>query len=178
MQYTRGKEKGPGEDGCRLYELSDLIARFKSVNPPATKDSLLAALGAASIELKWLPAIAILCQGYVAVLAESVSIPSAALEHMGWGTLKTNNELCADIVPELATHRDEVQGTKWWSTVLGEDKNTLTERLQDEWAKDRKLPTTVSDLVNAIYDGDGLSAEIVAAAYLAIADRLEGKSCR
>jgi hypothetical protein len=133
-----------------------------------------------------LPALAILCEGYLVVhessknrstLAQEVTV---ALTRMGWFE-KGNG------TPRLQLHCDEerlrqVQGAKWWLTPLGGWKESeevdvqalkeLKKRITEEWAP-APMSRGAADLFGCIGSGGPVSDPVmVARAYLDLAAKL------
>jgi hypothetical protein len=147
-------------------------------------------------KVELLPALAILCQGYLAVHAAYVG-PSAAdwsaeeispaLDQMGWSKLASG---IADgqplIRPDIGSEKDRVRERSWWLGIfdLLDDRKQLKpdlwlafkDSLSQECAKGSKsgLPDGLSNLINTLEAGDGSVAPpvIVARAYSAIGQQL------
>lgn len=142
-----------------------------------------------------LPALSILCQGYLAVHAayggpdkdwndENITL---ALEQMGWKQLIEKPDM-SQIVETLRGQHATTENIKdWWQPVLVHvkapadeasrgTKEALIEQLRREWRKD-SLPEEVSKLVETIYDTTPHSltdVNLVARAYLKLAEKLKG----
>ena len=144
-------------------------------------------------------ALAILCQGYLALYAEYDSdrkrwgpdgiVP--ALVQMGWTTLNENEKLVL-AADDLKLKRQEVANASWWLDVFGlipEDSrlvdgskwNVFLELLEGEWEGD--IPEELKHLLDLLVDEYKLSGVVddpvvVARAYCAIAKKLGGKPCK
>jgi hypothetical protein len=162
-----------------------------------------------------LPALSVLCQGYLAVHAADVGGAlqgkattqevdsafakneffntqqpiAAALDRMQWNKLKERNALPI-LRDELSAQVKQVRNLQWWRKPFGAldgsgdfDGQTWTEvqnRLELEWnaAKGEPVSGDVRGLLQGIGDGNsaGVTPELVAKAYLQIAERLgDGK---
>jgi hypothetical protein len=145
-----------------------------------------------------LAALAVLCQGYLAVNAESrfdLTGPERqavdqALEKMGWNIASEDPSL-KHLLNNLSIHKRKVNSVSWWvqpfigswgskTTPSGLDTETLAADLKDEWKKNGGDPSKfrpIRELTAAITaearpDGIGFSLSKVAAAYSALADTL------
>jgi len=119
---------------------------------------------------KILPALSILCQGYLAVHSD-VDAAQSALDHMGW-----SDDLMPDRL-DLGAKRDEVTDpqNEWWQVFNGD----LKKQAKEEWERDpmggwRK----VSDLIECISSVEDPGTETVAEAYCKLVERLGGEPCQ
>ncbi len=103
-----------------------------------------------------LSALAILCQGYLAVHPETELYQQL-------------NNLLGDVSQKTKT----TENPEWWQqSFASEDKTTLTEKITGEWEPEA-LPQTVSKLLDAIEGNESITdVKMVEAAYKAIAARL------
>lgn len=128
-----------------------------------------------------LPALSILCQGYLAVHADEHGKGEelgSALDQMGWSE---------DLTPDGSNDRvEEVSDLDWWQVFDGEDH--LIEKVEEEWGSETGDLGAVEDLLKRITDADGRIAEeqgtlkeedrvTVADAYCKLAERLGGEPC-
>lgn len=142
-----------------------------------------------------LPALGILCQGYLAIHAEAGEIGNEqdgkdqifelALKKMGWLDFrKVNDSIRSSIRQDLEKKRNKVRQARWWLETFGllhEKNQTL---LQDEWKQfekaiqqelDEKVDQTIEKshptiarLLTAIRKQKEITPEIVAQAYCAM----------
>lgn len=97
--------------------------------------------------IELLPAIAILCQGYLAVHAECPEIEEA-LELMGWNNLSESNKTA--LIGNLKGQVETITAPQWWLEVFGlwdsakeraaqdaEIWDQFEQKLKDEWQEDR-----------------------------------------
>jgi len=133
----------------------------------------------------YIPAIAILCQGFLSVYAKEPRLTNSepigkALSVMGW-----KDGLATLVVGRL----EEVQVADWWLEALGLRADMLATgsspvrgaklggfraSFSTEWGG-RSLPDGIKGLIDDLESGsDRISAVTVATAYLAIRDHLMG----
>jgi hypothetical protein len=143
--------------------------------------------------LQCLPALAILCQGYLAVYASHFAGNSlsdniaAALEDMGWNKSASHGGLLV-IKPNFGSSKDwaTVTDANWWWTVFAAKSDTrqsneinreaaiaaLRNSVVAEWPDH---PFEVSKLLEMIESGAMENPDIVAEAYCGISRLLGGK---
>jgi hypothetical protein len=127
-----------------------------------------------------LPALAILCEGYLAVHAECKSDKdwtdddiAPALERMGWTDfMAREGENLSLIKPSLGSQADIelVRGLDWWKGIF-EDTASLKQRLEVEWREvtNSPVPNAVSELLKIISQETEIAPpKAVAKAYCAI----------
>jgi hypothetical protein len=151
-----------------------------------TKGARLPALLTPDLGNDSLIALAILCQGYLAVSAKENptldgfgSETKSSLTRMGWIPGRH-----ADFVNEELS---VVQNPKWWNSALGlevvealEDKfaekaawQTFEDELAKSWPRE-EIPNALVDFCAALSESQGtVGADIVAKFYIQIADRLD-----
>lgn len=131
----------------------------------------------------FLTALAILCQGYLAVHAkykeqdkdwkdQDISI---ALEQMGW------NSVDKSLIPRRLGKKEKIEKVRnpgWWWTVFEtdiEDRTSLLAAIQKEWdtSSDKEISKELEDLIKLIVaDNEVKPPEMVAKAYLALVEKL------
>ena len=120
-----------------------------------------------------LTAIAILCQGYLAVVAKHGKTTHAqraevALDQMGWSADTMN--------PFVKARPETVEAAIWWRKGVGVTFSELRRGLRNEWGRDAsgELETFLqSKFMIALEVGEPLSdPDTVGEAYLSIAHRL------
>jgi hypothetical protein len=142
-------------------------------------------------EAEILPALSILCQGYLAVHAEEhgeEDSMESALDQMGWSEDLTLSGLDGRV--EESTKPD------WWRVF--DDENGLLDEAEEEWGDEADGWSTVKDLlIRVIGDRDGedqdredanetepqpleseKDRELVADAYCKLVERLGGRPCQ
>lgn len=150
--------------------------------------------------LEILPALAILCQGYLAAhvnpadgilelrRGETTARASClkALELMGWKTFVENStrgefNLPAELREQELRKRlqDEVRETSWWQ-IFGPDN--LSAKAAQEWGKDWDVSKSAScaavgELLKFISRKRKIKPDSVAEAFLALSRKLENRPC-
>jgi hypothetical protein len=124
-------------------------------------------------------ALAILCQGYLAVHAARVPtiqsrapVVEHALNQMGW-----SKRVSCDLVGDGF---DVVYTADWWSSPFGSSKSEVERAIAKESGLDNiSEARDLSKLIDAIYRGGDtrITEDIVANAYCAIAMTLGGRPC-
>jgi hypothetical protein len=130
-----------------------------------------------------LPALSILCQGYLAAhsLQQADSSINRAAEHMGLPAfLSSGGEDVALLKRVLPLKRAETSSTVWWRKVLGDSRKCVETQIVTEMGVksiDSTLP--LKALIENIYESTlgQLQPSVVADAYCAIAAKLTGKPC-
>ncbi len=130
-------------------------------------------------EEEWLAALSILCQGHLAVHAQSSESKeiAAALEQMGWTQEFFEGQGKSLGLSNLDSKIDEVRATSWWFNVLGCGEK-LQDSLREEWQAvgDSPFPEALEQLLETMVTESQIqSPRIVAEAYLAIVHKLEEK---
>lgn len=128
-----------------------------------------------------LPAIAILCQGYLATHfshpSEASGVVRKALDKMGW-TDFVEKEKTNALAKEATVSAKDTNDPEWWQNVFDMPNDKLVEKVEEEWDAE-ELPNEISELLEAIFGeaklDDEESAKKVAGAYLEIAKNLRGK---
>lgn len=127
----------------------------------------------------FLTALAILCQGYLAVHAEYKEQDkdwiSIALEQMGWNSVD-KSMIPASLGKKEST--EKVRNPSWWWTVFErdfEDRKTLLAAVKKEWdeSSDKEISKELEDLVKLIAAKREVKPpKMVARAYLALVEKL------
>jgi hypothetical protein len=129
---------------------------------------------------KVLPAISILCQGYISIYAGAREIVNEkliteALDRMNWDTNIYNSAITTNFLDK----EQIVRRTKWWLQIfsgqpdLGSIEKQVEQielKLKREWNGNASIH--VVNLLNALKKQDNIEPDIVANAYIAIADKL------
>ena len=115
-----------------------------------------------------LSALTILCEGYLAVHAETEDNDiHTALKLMKWTKFRESKRGKKFIPSDLNKKIDTVQQPKWWLNVFEQD--SFREDVKKEWkdARDHEeIPAELDNLLEAIHSGDSvIPPKIVAAAY-------------
>lgn len=142
-----------------------------------------------SMAFETLAALALLCQGYLAVLAlapEPVRRSDAvlaALQRMGLQA-SLGGDGPGNLIPGSEAGPDIVCSPGWWLDVFelaeGDEANQarlwrdFEERVGGAWRRG-EAPVTVRGLLNAIRTAPVGPADLIANAYLSLSDRLEGR---
>ena len=137
-------------------------------NQPAEKPTVLRQ------ESAYLPALALLCQGYLATYAKAHmtekdgndSVMTAALDEMGWTGVHTQLTEC----PNWKQQRETVRSAGWWLDVFGA-KAAVSQLVQQEWQNRENcaLPPAVVALLEQIEAGVPIeSPQLVADVFYAI----------
>jgi len=132
----------------------------------------------------FLTALAILCQGYLAVHAEYKEQQdkdwkdqdiSIALEQMSW------NSVDKSLIPSNLGEKEKIKKVRnqsWWWTVFEgdfEDRKDLLAAVKKEWdeSSDKEISKELEDLVKLIVeDNEVKPPKMVAKAYLALVEKL------
>jgi hypothetical protein len=131
-----------------------------------------------------LPALSILCQGFLAAHALPSEEPGIrhALDHMGLPAfLESGGEDVVLIRRVVPLKRAETSAPSWWSGVLGKDKQSVESQVASEMGVALlAADSTVKALLDAVYkdDAGAVAAPVVAEAYCAIAAKLTGSPCQ
>jgi hypothetical protein len=129
-------------------------------------------------EEEWLAALSILCQGYLAVHAQSRESREGkmgkALKKMGWTEDFIREQGNTLQLSSLGSKIGEVRALNWWLNGLGsgeELRGLLTKEWQalDDSSMSEPLELLLAAMVN---ESQIQSPELVAEVYLAIADKL------
>ena len=133
-----------------------------------------------------LPALAILCQGYLAIHAEEIGteqdgqdpIFEQALNKMGWINFREANEsISSSIRRDLESKRNKVRQPRWWLETFGLLNEKDQTVLQHEWTQfkeaikqelEGKENQTIARLLAAMFNQEEITSEIVAQAYCAM----------
>lgn len=132
-----------------------------------------------------LPALTILCQGYLAVHAEHKEQNkdwkdqdiAIALEQMGWDSVDKS------LVPQSFGEKESIEKVRnpgwWWAAFeddfKNKDKKSLSVAIQEEWdmSGDKEISKELEDLIKLIVaDNEVKSPEMVAKAHLALVKKL------
>ena len=131
----------------------------------------------------FLTALAILCQGYLAVHAEHKEQDkdwkdqdiSIALEQMSWNTVDKS------LIPSNLGEKEKIKKVRdpsWWWTVFErdfEDRKSLLAAVKKEWdeSSDKEISKELEDLVKSIVAKREVKPpKMVAKAYLALVEKL------
>jgi len=129
--------------------------------------------------LKFIPAIAILCQGFLTVYVYKFDEYAnektrVALERMGWTEfLQGGGSRLIESV-DLSSKWDGAEGvsnSKWWTDALGESQESVQEALVNEMGGN--IPDCIQELINSIYNNTDIKPGEVADTFIAVTDRLE-----
>ena len=117
--------------------------------------------------------LAILCQGYLAVHAAAgeprTKSVALALERMGWDVaVRENSTAIAKLSANVASKMRDVQQCSWWRDGFGSSWSELEVKLVP-------MPNAVSQLLQNLRDRETVDADVVAAAYVALHDKLCGR---
>jgi len=132
---------------------------------------------------EYLSALAILCQGYLAVAASSGQLrdDDEALVAMGWPEAK--EDIKRIVRAGVQERWPEVQTSRWWLEALGfpvspEGRGQLESKVEDEAAS---LKASVGDLKILLGElepqNEAIGAKVVSGAYLHLAAVLGSQSC-
>lgn len=138
--------------------------------------------------LRLLPALTILCQGYLAVHAvngeDDKELLEPALRQMGWFDLGDDREKISQV---LKNKKDEVESAKWWLAPFGLDGSENSESKWKEFKKNLKNEKkgagkgdwiTVDNFINNnMKNGELDSPGIIAKVYCSLVSMLEGRPC-
>lgn len=174
-EYNGEKETG-SETTCKcktkyLLDNLDLLEdHLKSENPRDWNCT-----GWIAPEPEYLPALSILCQGYLALHAEDDGTQEnvePALKQMGW-----SDDLISDDV-DVRAKKHEVSDPEeeYWQVFNGTES---IDQVKEEWERDSMDGWgDVESLLNDIEENRNLQPETVAAAYCALVKRLGGEPCQ
>ncbi len=137
--------------------------------------------------MNYLPALAILCQGYLAVHAsnggdENNSL-KPALEQMGWFDLGDDRE---KIDESLSKNKEQVESANWWLAPFGLDGlemddskwNEFEEKLRNEKEDvGEEGWDTVQKFINENIRKGDFEPETIANVYCSLVSMLEGRPC-
>lgn len=136
--------------------------------------------------LDYLPALTILCQGYLAVHAEykeqqdkDWKDQDIALEQIGWDSVDKS------LIPRGLGKKESIKKVRnpgwWWAAFeddfKNKDKKGLPVAIQEEWntSTDKEISKDLEDLIKLIVaDNEVKPPEMVAKAYLALVEKLGG----
>jgi hypothetical protein len=135
-----------------------------------------------------LPALSIMCQGYLAAYARRDSTGGwgppdikGAIRHMGLLELLEGGGENAKLIEEiLPGKRDAVTSPRWWLSVLGESKESVEKQVVAELdLKSIYDCRPIHEFIDALYAGGAARVQpaVVAEAYCAIAAKLTGRLC-
>ena len=115
-----------------------------------------------------LSALTILCEGYLAVHAETEDNDiHSALQLMKWTEFRESERGQKVIQSDLNQKMDAVQQPNWWSNVFEQD--SFYEDVKKEWkdtTSEEEIPPALNDLLEAIHSGDAvIPPKIVSGAY-------------
>ncbi|MBD2179293.1 hypothetical protein H6F42_20425 [Pseudanabaena sp. FACHB-1998] len=136
-------------------------------------------------KLEILPALSILCQGYLAVHTDFDNHEvTTALEKMGWIDFNNSSEYSSIISQDVLNKKSVVQQISWWlypfaemnlqgSSILDEIKK----KIEKEWNEKKcgKVCDCILQLLDLLKGKNLEDPLIVARAYVSIANRLENK---
>lgn len=187
IAYSTGKPEWDLSRGERKFfgSHTELIQRLSRLSGPVSIDHLRDALEKEKIVVKFLPALAILCQGYLAahfLWPQSASANvKRALSMMGWTKFVETDEGQA-FAKMVVKKKGMTVKPEWWQEIFGDiikeeeqsPKSTFREKLDEEWGN-MELPEEIAQLIDAILDQEPLKdTELVALAYLRLSERLKG----
>ena len=135
-----------------------------------------------------LPALGILCQGYLAIHAEAGEIGTEqhgqdpifeqALNKMGWINFREANEsISLSIRQDLESKRNKVRQPRWWLETFGLLNEKDQTVLQHEWTQFKETikqelegeeNQTIARLLAAMFNQEEITSELVAQAYCAM----------
>jgi hypothetical protein len=131
--------------------------------------------------IQYLAALAILCQGYLAVHASPDTNCSTdwgpqeiseALEKMGWTLMMESGDVARWRELNIGQHREVVTKPEWWRQVLREDSaDELSDKVVKECSNLSKYHH-LRKLLDAIYDEAKIAPGVVAKAYMFIYDTI------
>ena len=117
--------------------------------------------------MKHLPALTILCEGYLAVYAEDTDNISSALDLMGWTEFRKSEKGQNLVQQDLRDKKSIVQCSQWWLDVF--EQESLDGAVKKEWkykTGTKEIPTALNSLLAAIRGGNTVvPPKIVADAY-------------
>lgn len=98
----------------------------------------------------FLLALSILCQGYLAVHSDS-------------SFYKNLEKSVKDLLGDVSQKAEDTEKFGWWTTPFP-DESTLTEQITAE-LQSPKLPSEISNLIDAIYSNQSITVNLVEEAY-------------
>lgn len=134
---------------------------------------------------EYLSALAILCQGYLAVHAEKEGDEwgppeiKDAIKQMGWPAFVDSRGPGTHLLgSDLASKRGVVSDPGWWSNIFEGAQTEVERGIAREWGVDdiNSCPA-LKNLVDAIYGTGSIAPAVVANAYCAIVEKQGGKPC-
>jgi hypothetical protein len=133
-----------------------------------------------------LPAISILCQGYLAVHAVKLGGEwgppgiKSALTHMKLPSFfEASRGDMNQLMDSLPKKRDLVSSPEWWKSVLPGNKKKAEKQIADELEVNTFDECGIlKQLLDEIYGDDAVSPSVVAGAYCAVATKLTGEPCK
>lgn len=133
-----------------------------------------------------LPALSILCQGYLAVHAEKIGgewgpAPiRGALTHMKLPSFFEQSQGSMNVLKDsLPKKRDLVRSPGWWRSVFPKGKKSAEKQITEELAESGISENhPLKKLLDEIFGEKDISAAVVATAYCAVAKKLTGESCQ
>ncbi len=179
---------------CSINSASELkiVPALEKYTADGTKEEFFNILLGVEDSLEYLPALAILCQGYLAVHAnpdtgepdltvndQAYAVCVRALEAMGWGAFVTGEGTGKELLspnlkdPEARQKlQNQVCDASWWQVFDSED---LMKQAGEEWGGNQsKGWAEVEELLKRIVEPQHIPPKCVAKAYCAIAERLRG----
>jgi hypothetical protein len=166
--------------GERYYfgNFQELLRRLDRLAPPVALEQLRAVLEEQRAFPDCLSALALLCQGYLAVSAAGLRAPApelaAALDLIGWPPVNAAGQPAPD--DNLAGRLTLVCSPLWWSSPFqGAIIGRLLDAIVQEWQEARHgcLPDALRSLIGRVEEGSAVQpAAVVADAYVALARRL------
>ena len=113
-----------------------------------------------------LSALALLCEGYLAVHAEDTDI-SSTLDLMGWTEFRKLEKGQNLGRQDLSNKKSIVQCSQWWLDVF--ERESFDDAVKKEWkykTRTEEIPTALNGLLEAILEGDTVvPPKMVADAY-------------
>ena len=176
--------------------IADLSVALKISEPKDRENALVRAWHRFDQEeqgIDTLAAVAILCQGYLAINAEESEKDEwgpreirPALEQMGWPKAMEDDAVRGLLRDDLLDQRDDVAKADWWLDVFKLKGNvatqvkTLRDKLKEEWneCSDPQLPDEITQLLDGLAEGTLNASAVVADAYCKIAKKLGGSPCQ
>ncbi|MDX6404504.1 MAG: hypothetical protein QOH70_1959 [Blastocatellia bacterium] len=122
---------------------------------------------------EFLSALAILCQGYLAVRSHKNETDAKnaeaqeALSEMGFDKIEGH-------VRDELVNVEDVLVPVWWRRVFAGQRGEMEKAISHEWGVHSisDCPPAIGDLIVSIYSDQPIGAKVVGGAYLAIAKRL------
>jgi hypothetical protein len=169
--------------------LHDFVSQWKAEQKMPPLPDLLRPV----VSLQVLPALSILCQGYLAlhvnletgkfddaVKEEERCVCTEALKTMGWLEVKdSSEERRRGILREMQANKDDpelARRPEWWAETFDGEDFPLEEEAKKEWGSswisDGQVAKALIYLIKSDTDCE-IPAALVAKTYLAIAERIE-----